>query len=116
VGTYRDLWSDYVAERNPALRFLSPAQTLELHPTDAERLKVTQGQRVEVTSDGHMVIASVALRERMLEGTAFLIEGVAENGANRLSGASVVSVSPAPEEPADEPAYGSESREAVSWG
>jgi anaerobic selenocysteine-containing dehydrogenase len=105
-----------VAERNPALNFLSPAQTLELNPADAERLNVTQGQRVEVGSNGNSVIAAVALRERMLEGTAFLIEGVAENGANRLGGASIVSVSPAPEEPAEEPTYGSESREAVSWG
>jgi NADH-quinone oxidoreductase subunit G len=116
LGTYRDLWSDYVAERNPALRFLSPAQTLELNPADAERLGVAQGQRVQVGSNGHSVIASVALRERMGRGTGFLIEGVAENGANRLAGERIVTVAPAPEEPVEEPAYGSASREAVSWG
>ncbi|MDQ3102723.1 MAG: molybdopterin-dependent oxidoreductase, partial [Actinomycetota bacterium] len=121
LGTYRDLWSDYVAERNEALRFLSPAQTLELSPTDAERLGVQHGQRVAVSSNGHSLLASVALRERMLEGTAFLIEGTAENGVNRLNGASVVSVSAAPEEPAAEsgggaPALATTKREPVSWG
>ena len=24
LGTYRDLWADYVSERNPSLEFLSP--------------------------------------------------------------------------------------------
>ncbi|MCB0864784.1 MAG: NADH-quinone oxidoreductase subunit NuoG, partial [Solirubrobacterales bacterium] len=73
LGTYRDLWGDYVAERNPALRFLSPSQTLELHPDDAERLGVQQGERVQVSSDGRSLIANVALRERMLPGSGFLI-------------------------------------------
>ena len=49
-GTYRDLWADFVAERNPALQFLSPSQTLELNPADAERLGVQQGQRVSVVA------------------------------------------------------------------
>jgi len=115
LGTYRDLWSDYVAERNPALRFLSPAQRLELNPADAERLGVQQGQEVEVSSNGKSLRATVTLRERMLEGTAFLMEGTRENGANRLAGANVVKVEPAPEEPAEEPAPVATRREAVSW-
>ena len=115
LGTYRDLWSDYVAERNPALQFLSPAQTLELNPADAERLGVQQGQRVVVSSNGHSLQASVTLRERMLAGTGFLIEGTKEDGANRLGGASVVEVSAAPEEPVEEPAYAAAKREPISW-
>jgi len=108
LGTYRDLWSGYVTEQNPALEFLAPDQTLELNPADAERLGVQHGQRVEVTSDGEgdtTLIATVALRERMLEGTAFLIEGTATDGANVLAGAEAISVAPAPaEEEPDEPA------------
>jgi hypothetical protein len=57
----------------------------------------------------------VALRERILDGTAFLMEGVAADGANRLRGASVVTISPAPEEPTEEPVYGAPAREAVPW-
>ncbi|MFN8152395.1 MAG: NADH-quinone oxidoreductase subunit NuoG [Solirubrobacterales bacterium] len=116
LGTYRDLWGDYVAERNPALRFLSPSQTLELHPDDAERLGVEQGQAVEVSADGRSLIANVALRERMLPGSAFLIEGIAQEGAGILDGAEVVTVGPAPEqEEAPAPAYLSEKREPVAW-
>jgi len=118
LGTYRDLWADYVSERNPALRFLSPSQTLELNPGDAERLGIQQGQTVQVSSNGHSIQARVSLRERMLEGTGFLIEGTAENGANRLDGAAIVKVGPAPEEPAADlevKTYGANKREAVQW-
>ncbi len=48
IGTYRDLWAGEVSERNPALRFLAPSQTLELAPEDAERLGVAQGEQVDV--------------------------------------------------------------------
>ena len=107
-----------MSERNPALRFLSPRQTLELNPEDADRLGVQQGQTVEVSSNGHSIQARVSLRERMLEGTGFLIEGTAENGANRLGGAATVKVGPAPEEPAADlevKTYGANKREAVQW-
>ncbi|MEO7197254.1 MAG: molybdopterin-dependent oxidoreductase, partial [Solirubrobacterales bacterium] len=115
LGTYRDLWADYVSERNPGLRFLSPSQTLELNPVDAERLGVSHGERVEVSANGRSLIAAVGLRERMLEGSAFLVEGLAENGANRLAGARVVSVRAAPEEPVGEASHKSGAREATSW-
>jgi NADH-quinone oxidoreductase subunit G len=96
LGTYRDLWSDFVAEQNPALAFLSAKQTLELNPIDAARLGVQHGERVQVSSDEHSLIATVGLRERMLEGTAFLVEGTSANGANALAGAAEISVGPAP--------------------
>ncbi len=118
LGTYRDLWADYVSERNPALRFLAPAQTLELNPEDAERLGVGQGQMVEVSADGHSIQARVSLRERMLEGTGFLIEGWLRTAPTGSMGPSVVKVAPAPEEPAEElevKTYGSTKREAVQW-
>ena len=132
LGTYRDLWSGYVTEQNPALQFLAPDQTLELNPADAERLGVQHGQRVEVEAAGEgedSLIATVALRERMLEGTAFLIEGTATEGANQLAGADVISVGPAPAEeqapesaedategePSAAPALVVTKREPVSW-
>ncbi len=129
LGTYRDLWSSYVTEQNPALTFLAPDQTLELNPGDAERLGVQHGQRVEVSGGDNSLIATVALRERMLAGTAFLIEGTATHGANQLAGADVISVAPAPaEEPEAEsgpsepqgeapaaPALIVTKREPVSW-
>jgi NADH-quinone oxidoreductase subunit G len=92
LGTYRDLWAGEVTERNPALRFLAPRQTLELAPSDAERLGVKNGQPVEARSNGHSLRAQVAIRQRMRPGAGFLIEGTAENNPSLLAGAEAVEV------------------------
>ena len=130
LGTYRDLWADYVAEENPALRFLALEQTLELNPADAAGLGIQQGQRVEVSAGEHSLIATVGLRERMLEGTAFLAQGTASEPAGKLAGARSVEIAPAPEpepepqpqgaepgegEDAGSPALVVTKREPVSW-
>jgi NADH-quinone oxidoreductase subunit G len=95
LGTYRDLWAGQVTELNPALRFLAPSQTLELAPTDAERLGVEDGQTVEARSNGRSVQARVAIRQRIRPGAGFLIEGTAENNANLLGDVQEVEVSAA---------------------
>jgi NADH-quinone oxidoreductase subunit G len=92
VGTYRDLWAGDVTERNVALRFLAPAQRVELAVADGERLGLATGDEVEVRSNGTSLRARVALRERMLPGTAFLIEGTAAENANALNGATTVEI------------------------
>jgi NADH-quinone oxidoreductase subunit G len=85
LGTYRDLWATDVTNRNPALRFLMPKQKLELAAKDAERLELGNGDAVTVSVNGHSVEATVAVRERMAEGAAFLIEGTDEANGNVLS-------------------------------
>jgi NADH-quinone oxidoreductase subunit G len=85
LGTYRDLWATDVTKRNPALRFLMPKQKLELHAKDAKALEVANGDEVIVAVNGHSVEATVAIRERMKEGAAFLIEGTDEANANVLT-------------------------------
>jgi predicted molibdopterin-dependent oxidoreductase YjgC len=85
LGTYRDLWAADVTKRNPALRFLMPKQKLELHAKDAEQLDLANGDEVTVSVNGHSLDATVAIRERMREGAAFLIEGTDEANANLLS-------------------------------
>jgi NADH-quinone oxidoreductase subunit G len=84
VSTYRDLWVGPITELNPPLRFLSPRQTLELSPGDAERLKLEGGDEVTVSQNGSTIRARVAVRERMCDGTGFLIEGTASDNANAL--------------------------------
>jgi NADH-quinone oxidoreductase subunit G len=93
LGTYRDLWATEVTDRNPALRFLAPRQTVELALSDGERLGLSDGEQVEVRSNGTSVRARVALRERMRPGAAFLIEGTATDNANALAGAETVEIS-----------------------
>ena len=85
LGTYRDLWAADVTKRNPALRFLMPKQKLELAAKDAEALEVANGDEVTVAVNGHSVEATVAIRERMRQGAAFLIEGTDEGNANVLT-------------------------------
>jgi predicted molibdopterin-dependent oxidoreductase YjgC len=85
LGTYRDLWAADVTNRNPALRFLMPKQKLELAAKDAEQLELAHGDDVTVAVNGHSVEATVAIRERMRQGAAFLIEGTDEDNANVLT-------------------------------
>jgi NADH-quinone oxidoreductase subunit G len=92
LGTYRDLWATEVTERNPALRFLAPKQTVELAVSDGERLGLADGDEVDVRSNGTSVRARVALRERMRPGAVFLIEGTAEENANALAGTTTVEI------------------------
>jgi anaerobic selenocysteine-containing dehydrogenase len=85
LGTYRDLWATDVTKRNPSLRFLMPEQKLEIAAEDAERLELGNGDPVTVSANGHSVEATVAIRERMSQGAAFLIEGTDEGNANVLA-------------------------------
>jgi NADH-quinone oxidoreductase subunit G len=94
LGTYRDLWSGEVTERNPALRFLAPKQTLELAPADAERLGVANGEQVSVRANGSAVDATVAIRDRLRPGAGFLIEGTKVANANAIPTGAPVEVNP----------------------
>ncbi|HET8975426.1 MAG TPA: NADH-quinone oxidoreductase subunit NuoG [Solirubrobacterales bacterium] len=85
LGTYRDLWATDVTKRNPALRFLMPRQKLELAAADATELGLANGDEVTVAVNGHSVEATVAIRERMRPGAAFLIEGTDEGNGNLLA-------------------------------
>jgi anaerobic selenocysteine-containing dehydrogenase len=85
LGTYRDLWAADVTKRNPALRFLMPKQKLELAAKDADELDLAHGDEVTVAVNGNSVEATVAIRERMRQGAAFLIEGTDEANANVLT-------------------------------
>ncbi len=92
LGTYRDLWAAEVTDRSPALRFLAPKQTVEIAPSDAERLGLKQGEEVEARSNGTSVRAKVVIRERMRPGAVFMVEGTVDANANALSGARSIEV------------------------
>jgi NADH-quinone oxidoreductase subunit G len=92
LGTFRSIWAAPEVEHAPALKFLAARQRAELSPADAQRLGLAHGQRVEVGANGTRVRATVALRNDVPAGTVFLEEGVAEDGANLLSGEELVEV------------------------
>jgi NADH-quinone oxidoreductase subunit G len=92
LGTYRDLWAGPITELNPPLKFLEPQQRAELSPADAERLNLKHGDTVEVGSNGTVVLARVAIRERQQDGVVFLMEGTAKDNANGLLNGGPVAV------------------------
>jgi NADH-quinone oxidoreductase subunit G len=92
LSTYRDLWVGPITELNPALRFLAPPQRLELSIFDADRLELSSGDEVRVSRNGTSLRARVAIKERVPEGTCFLIEGTATDNANALLNGAPVSV------------------------
>jgi anaerobic selenocysteine-containing dehydrogenase len=81
-----------VTDRSPSLRFLVPEQTLDLAPTDADRLGLSQGDEVDVRSNGTSLRARIAIRERVRPGSGFLIKGTAEANANALEPGALVEV------------------------
>ncbi|HUC08512.1 MAG TPA: molybdopterin dinucleotide binding domain-containing protein, partial [Solirubrobacterales bacterium] len=90
--TYRDLWAGPITELNPPLRFLAPQQQVALSLADADRLNLRAGDEVTVSQNGTSVQAKVSIKERVPEGTCFLIEGTADGNANQLLNGSPVSV------------------------
>ena len=82
LGTYRDLWANPVTDLSPSLNFLIPAQRLEIATADAKRLGLSRGDVVGVKSGDKEVVARVAVRAAMPEGTCFLMEGTLEGNAN----------------------------------
>ena len=85
LGTYRDLWADPAVESSPALRFLVPAQRLEISGPDATRLGLRTGDEVSVRSGEESVNARIAVRAALPEGACFLIEGTPADNANLLA-------------------------------
>jgi formylmethanofuran dehydrogenase subunit D len=60
---------------------------------DAENLGVKVGDEVRVAQNGNSVVAAVDVKERIVEGTVFLIEGITDGNANALLDGGPVKVS-----------------------
>ncbi len=86
LGSFRSIWASPEVEVSPALRFLHPDQCVEMSPADAERLGLSQGDRVRVGPEHASVRATVALRAASPAGSVFLQEGIGADSANALEG------------------------------
>jgi NADH-quinone oxidoreductase subunit G len=85
LGTYRPIWAAPEVEVSPALQYTIAEQTLELSPADAQRLGVQSGEDVEVSQNGTRLRARAIVRTGVVNGTAFLAEGLAADSANSLT-------------------------------
>ncbi|MDX6663826.1 MAG: NADH-quinone oxidoreductase subunit, partial [Solirubrobacteraceae bacterium] len=72
LGTYRSIWDQPEVGASPALKFVHHDMHVELAPADAQRLNVSHGERVLVASNGDSAEATVALRQAIPAGSAFL--------------------------------------------
>jgi predicted molibdopterin-dependent oxidoreductase YjgC len=68
--SYRPLFSGPAVERVPELHFQRPDAEIELAPSDAKRLKVTNGQVVSVRSNGTSVDLRARVSRELAAGTA----------------------------------------------
>jgi NADH-quinone oxidoreductase subunit G len=82
--TAPSLWASWEIEHSPALDFLAAAQEVQINPADAERLGVSAGDSVEVSSNGAAVRATVRLRDAATAGSAQLIWGTSADNASAL--------------------------------
>ena len=94
LGRYRPVWAAPEVEISPALKFLTARQLVELSPQDAQRLGLRDGEDVEVAANGYSVRGVAALRTATPEGSAFVAEGIAQEGGNGLGEESVAVVRP----------------------
>jgi len=85
LGVYRPIWAAPECEISPALRYLLPAQQVELSPQDAQRLGIDDGDEVTVSQNGTRLGARAAVRSAVPPGTAFLATGIAADSANALT-------------------------------
>ena len=73
TGRVRDHWHTLTrTAKAPALLRRTPEPVLELHPRDARRARVADGDFVEITSRRGQVIAQARVSETIREGTCFL--------------------------------------------
>jgi NADH-quinone oxidoreductase subunit G len=98
-----DLWASWETDRSPALSFLRARQQLVLHPDDAARLAVEDGEAVEVASNGAVLHATARLRSNTRPGCAYVVLGTAEENSNLLTNGRppFVEIRPSAGKPAD---------------
>jgi NADH-quinone oxidoreductase subunit G len=89
LGTYRPIWAAPEVELSPSLHYTIARQMLELSPEDARRLRIGSGDRVTVSQNGIRLGATAHVRTGVPTGTAFLAEGIAQDSANALTGATI---------------------------
>jgi NADH-quinone oxidoreductase subunit G len=89
LGTYRPIWAAPEVELSPALQYTIAHQQIELSPDDARRAGISSGDNVIASQNGTRLNATAHVRTGVPAGTAFLAEGIAEDSANALTGATI---------------------------
>ena len=86
-----------MSRRSEVLDSLVPVGTVEIHPEDARRLGVAEGEPVRVSSRRGRIEIAAHVTERVVPGTVFLAFHFREAPANRLTIAALDPVAKIPE-------------------
>jgi predicted molibdopterin-dependent oxidoreductase YjgC len=86
-----------MSRRSPGLEGLAPEPEVEIHPKDASRMDLSEGDMVRVTSRRGVVEARLRVTQRSPQGTVFLSFHYSEAPANRLTADHVDPVAKIPE-------------------
>jgi len=84
LGTFRSIWAAPEVEASPALKFLAPRQRVELSAADAERLGISDGERVIVGGEDGSVSGAAHVRASAQPGTVSLGTALGRDGGNQL--------------------------------
>jgi predicted molibdopterin-dependent oxidoreductase YjgC len=89
--------SGTMTRRVPALDWLVPEASVEVHPRDAARFGVADGDRVHLRSRRGAVTARARVTPGISEGAVFMAFHFAEAAANELTHAALDPVAKIPE-------------------
>jgi formate dehydrogenase alpha subunit len=89
--------SGTMTRRVPALDWLAPEARVEVHPADAARLRVEDGERVRLRSRRGVITARATVTSGITEGTVFMPFHFTEAAANELTHAALDPVAKIPE-------------------
>jgi formate dehydrogenase alpha subunit len=78
-----------MTRRSPGLDELAPEAEVEIHPSDAGKLGVVDGEPVQVRSRRGRLVAKARITRRSPPGTVFMTFHYSEAAANLLTGAEV---------------------------
>ena len=81
----------------PSLAWLVPEAIVEIHPTDAARFGVADGQRIRLRSRRGAVVTRAMVRERITPGTVFIPFLFAEAAGNVLTHTALDPIAKIPE-------------------
>mgnify|MGYP001593588278 CR=1 FL=1 len=86
-----------LTRRSPGLDSLAPQAEVEIHPQDASRLGIADGQTVRVRSRRGQLVAAARITQRSPAGTVFMTFHYAEAAANLLTSSAVDPIAGIPE-------------------
>jgi formate dehydrogenase major subunit len=86
-----------MSRRCPSLHHENPEVFIQIHPKDAQRLNLREGEKLKVSSRRGSLTAKAWMTERVRAGVVFIPMHYLENAANRLTNAALDPLTKTPE-------------------